>query len=358
MGKKVTIEARELTDVEVSKISIVKRGANRLPFRIIKENKEVNSMIDLSKLFFSKKEESPQPKIVALALEKGEYSDSILKSLEEIGFSGVAFDHTNDAVTLIKSEGDCDLNALTPIKMKNGAVAFISNIEKSIYIDSETEAGFMDAMVVNSVYPSINTAIYTLQDMIGAMLWESMSKAETTAALGVLLDDFKSYVMSVFNAVPEVMYKMEKLELTKQEEVQEQPQEPEQAVIESEANAQEQEAVDPEPQPTDEVAEPEVQPSEPAAEPEKVEVVKADQSLLDAIAALTEKIDTVLNTQADLTVRLEKAESEAANTQKIITQNLNMLPEDDGVKASKDVISKSEENVFKDAFIFDGFEVA
>jgi hypothetical protein len=66
----------------------------------------------------------------------------------------------------------------------------------------------------------------------------------------------------------------------------------------------------------------------------------------------------VLNTQADLTVRLEKAESEAANTQKIITQNLNMLPEDDGVKASKDVISKSEENVFKDAFIFDGFEVA
>lgn len=47
---KIKTVARELKDADVRFISLVAKGANRIPFRIIKSAKDENQMLDLSKL--------------------------------------------------------------------------------------------------------------------------------------------------------------------------------------------------------------------------------------------------------------------------------------------------------------------
>lgn len=55
---KVKAIAKELRDAEVKFISLVKRGANRIPFRILKNSDEESKMIDLSKIRFVQKTDS------------------------------------------------------------------------------------------------------------------------------------------------------------------------------------------------------------------------------------------------------------------------------------------------------------
>ena len=47
---KIKATAKELKNADVRFISLVKRGANRIPFRILKTDKGENQMIDLSAL--------------------------------------------------------------------------------------------------------------------------------------------------------------------------------------------------------------------------------------------------------------------------------------------------------------------
>ena len=47
---KIKATAKELKNADVRFISLVKRGANRIPFRILKTNKGENQMIDLTTL--------------------------------------------------------------------------------------------------------------------------------------------------------------------------------------------------------------------------------------------------------------------------------------------------------------------
>ena len=47
---KIKATAKELKNADVRFISLVKRGANRIPFRILKTDKGENQMIDLASL--------------------------------------------------------------------------------------------------------------------------------------------------------------------------------------------------------------------------------------------------------------------------------------------------------------------
>lgn len=58
--KRREVKANELSDVDVRFVSLVKRGANRIPFRLTKE--DTNRMLDFVKLFRKSDEEAkPAP---------------------------------------------------------------------------------------------------------------------------------------------------------------------------------------------------------------------------------------------------------------------------------------------------------
>jgi len=207
---KAKVKVRVLEDVTATGISLVKRGANRVPFRIVKNEKtEDRTMgLDIGNLFLKKRDNTPV--IVGVALAKGEYPESLLASLKDCGIDGT-FDQSQDGTTLVKSDAYVEDQNVTGIKLSNGVVALVTNLEKGL--DRSMQTSFANSVVVNSVMPSIRVATETFSEMIWDMTYESMSKAETTEAVGNMLDDFKTYVMGTLNAVPESLYKMEKLDI-------------------------------------------------------------------------------------------------------------------------------------------------
>lgn len=82
------VKANELSDVDVRFVSLVKRGANRIPFRLTKE--DTNRMLDFVKLFRKSDEEAkpapssaPQPEAPHKEPSKEE-KDPVLAALARL----------------------------------------------------------------------------------------------------------------------------------------------------------------------------------------------------------------------------------------------------------------------------------
>lgn len=123
MGRKLKVKLREMKDAEAHYISLVQRGANRIPFRIVKMEQE-NSMIDLNSIGRVLKREAAArvPEVTAIVVEKGEAAqfDAVKKALDEAGFptdtvkdngdGSVSFVFKADAdagTTMVRMSGDC-----------------------------------------------------------------------------------------------------------------------------------------------------------------------------------------------------------------------------------------------------------
>lgn len=86
--KRREVKANELSDVDVRFVSLVKRGANRIPFRLTKE--DTNRMLDFVKLFRKSDEEAkpapssaPQPESPVKEPPK-EQKDPVLAALARL----------------------------------------------------------------------------------------------------------------------------------------------------------------------------------------------------------------------------------------------------------------------------------
>jgi colicin import membrane protein len=84
---KVTVSANKLENAAVTFISLVDKGANRIPFRIIKKNKESQMGIDLAKLFKTPaKKQEAVVKSFGLFVEKAETLVAVKDALVAAGF--------------------------------------------------------------------------------------------------------------------------------------------------------------------------------------------------------------------------------------------------------------------------------
>ena len=67
--RKLQLKATELVDTDVNFVSLVERGANRIPFRITKEDEQMLDLHKIGRSLFRKAE--PKPEIVAVIAQKG-----------------------------------------------------------------------------------------------------------------------------------------------------------------------------------------------------------------------------------------------------------------------------------------------
>lgn len=86
---KTKVEARELKYPDVEYLSLVKRGANRVPFRIMKRQQETDMSIDLGSVFKgkAKKAASDKVELQAIAVVKRDDMEPIRTALKAAGFS-------------------------------------------------------------------------------------------------------------------------------------------------------------------------------------------------------------------------------------------------------------------------------
>ena len=131
----LNMNAKNLIGTTVTGVALVKNGAVRIPFRIVKNEtgKEDSKMIhlDLGKvgqaLFKSAK---PVPAITAVAFSKAHYTqEQAAKFLEQLGLSADSIEDTDTGLLAKTNGGPKDGDTL--IKMNDTMGMLVSNVQKS-----------------------------------------------------------------------------------------------------------------------------------------------------------------------------------------------------------------------------------
>lgn len=361
MAKK-TIKVRELEDVHVSHISLVEKGANRIPFRIIKNEKEDGKMLDISNLFLRKKDTTPQ--IVGIALEKGNYSEDLITQLKDAGFEGT-IDNEAESATLVKAEGFDTAENVEGVKLENGMVVMVSHLAKAL--DRSYDNTFAQTVAVDSVLPGVRVATEVFVEKMWDITYESMSKSATTDAISTMFNDFESYVLGLVNAVPEPLFKMEKIDVASTsvagnttgasaDKVADKVEKAEEEAPKDDESGKE---ADKATKGDSEDDKSEDETNEDEGESKESDIKKSEdmdeiKSQLETITKSLGVLATLKDSVDNLSTRVEKAETTAAELSESVNGITLETTNEDSIKKSEDVNSNTE--TFSSALAFDGFE--
>lgn len=210
---KLSIEANELVQTDVDIVAMVKRGANRIPFRFTKGDTEMTiDLGSISRSMFAKSG-ATEPTIVAVVLAKSINADDMTAFLKEAGVEGIdglVKAETDTAVTLAKS--DTDLSKIEGFVLKMSEdVAFVvkaeSEIVKALSTYDWESTSFSEVMQKGTFSPSVSMA----QEMLQRTFYNIMEKAEDSASLskmmGTAIDEFKAYTASLAKGLPKSIFK-------------------------------------------------------------------------------------------------------------------------------------------------------
>ena len=139
---KLLPKATEMTDTQVDFVSLVKRGANRIPFRIFKRDDE--EMLDLyavGRRMFQKAD--PLPSVVAIVTQKADPRNPKLAAVAKAcGMPAtLKLQKSEDGVAILAAEG-AKLDGAVLVKLdKNIAVAVAGSSLRKAFPDHEFVAG-------------------------------------------------------------------------------------------------------------------------------------------------------------------------------------------------------------------------
>jgi hypothetical protein len=153
---KLKVKANKLENATVTFISLVNRGANRIPFRIVKLDKEQEMGLDLNTIWKrgimkseQKSVQKDEPKLVGLVIEKTEAEAAFVEVLKEHGFNVEDRMEVGDGTVVFKQEGFEEGNAKV-FKVSNRLLALVAKTEGVVIPDvAEEFAG------ANDFYPAL-----------------------------------------------------------------------------------------------------------------------------------------------------------------------------------------------------------
>lgn len=200
---KLQIEANELTGTDVNFVSLVKRGANRLPFRIVKEDNEMG--IDLSKIHRIFRKTDSAPAVVAAVVRKGADLKAVKTRLIKAGLSVAAMEE-KDGVIVFKQPNVEGFDEGV-LKLDDDIGLVVSGIAKAFDSFDTKSLTFSDLFATEGFYPSLHMA----KDMLGYTVGNIMQKAETAGQAAEMIskavDEFKAYVTALAASIPQHAFK-------------------------------------------------------------------------------------------------------------------------------------------------------
>ena len=208
------IKAKELTDAAVSHISLVDRGANREPFRIIKREGE-GQMLDFSKgLIGLLKAEAAPAAIVAVAFSKQFDPSAAAEILSKAGLEHGDAVETDAALTFpINGATDEQIEQSQLFKINDDVAFGATGIPEKLvkdYVGYDFEStDFKTVFGTNKAPSMIACAMGALQDTIYNCL-SNADKVETAKGdIEAALNDFSGVVMGIVDLVPQTAFKLE-----------------------------------------------------------------------------------------------------------------------------------------------------
>ena len=139
---KLTLDVKELTNPELNFVSLVKRGANRIPFKIVKEDPA--EMLDLDKIgrrLFSKEQAPTAPTVTAALVRKGADLEQIKARLTAAGLSVEDMVEKGELLVFNQPGGTTAEDAV--IKLDDDLALAVSGLTKAFegYNFDDTEFG-------------------------------------------------------------------------------------------------------------------------------------------------------------------------------------------------------------------------
>lgn len=203
---RLRIKANELIDTNVNFVSLVKRGANRIPFRITKEDENMLNLYDIGRRLFQKGD--PKPEIVAAVIQKGADLNKIAAIFKSAGLDPKDFWRTEkDGIITVAKSDAVQAEDTVVLKVSDDVGLVISNLKKTFDGYAYNSTDFNVVMATEGVYPSMCVAKEALGTTIGNILHKASSPNEAAAQVGAAIDAFKDYMTMLLGSVPVQAFK-------------------------------------------------------------------------------------------------------------------------------------------------------
>lgn len=208
---RVKFTGNQLEEAEVNIVAMVKNGANRMPFKIVKSEDE--EMLDLTNavkgLFVKKDAAVAGPSVAAVMVSKTADLATLLPLLKTAGIdvtTGFAKSEDDNATTysvadLLKAEG----TAL--VKMSEDVYLAVTGIKKGFEGYDFESTSFKEVMSKGAFVPSICIAQDMMSRTMYNVLEKSTSPKEAAAEITKLTKDFGEYVTMLAKGLPESAFK-------------------------------------------------------------------------------------------------------------------------------------------------------
>lgn len=207
--KKITVKANELTEVGISAISLVKHGANRSPFKILKSNKDGNMHLNL-KTLFSKKEKTDEPRVLLVVVPTAK-AEAVSAALKNEGQDVVKTEDLEGATTLHLVDEDNE-NTLI-FKMSDDLAIGVTGISKSFNSWPEGK-NFVQDMSASGFYPGARLATDVFMDTLHTVMYKAEAGKVPVAKIAKLTEDFSGYIQKLTGELPVEAFKFEKADFT------------------------------------------------------------------------------------------------------------------------------------------------
>lgn len=215
----VKMKATKMSDAKVSFISLVERGANRIPFKIVKQEKDMSGKsayagIDLADLFTRKAEQAKpeQVEVVGVVTLKGEGFESVKAQLESSGVKVSDAVEMEDGSVVFKQQ-DGEMAGEGEVVRISDHVALIVKGFRPYMMDMEIGGEAFSAICKSQgFYPGVGTVM----DVLSSGVMQAVEKAEdpskAAAAVSAMFDEAKAYVSNMVSSLPSVAFKSEFIE--------------------------------------------------------------------------------------------------------------------------------------------------
>lgn len=206
---RIKVQAQELHDVDVTHISLVQRGANRVPFRIVKnaDGQEKTAMLNFRALF---KTDPPKPQIAAVVVSKTLSQAAATRAVEKAGFATDRLDAGQDgAYIFAQHDGDVEHGVLLKMDDHLALVVTGDAITKALETYNFETTSFSEIMAQEGFVPSFGMATDMLKSVVMNMVSKAENRDELVTAMESAVDEFGDFVTALARSVPEDAFRAE-----------------------------------------------------------------------------------------------------------------------------------------------------
>lgn len=202
----VKLNVNKLGDPTVNYISLVSRGANRIPFRIVKHEQE-QRMIDLASLNLSKlfkgekaiaESTVPQPSIVGFVTMKDDNFETVKKHLKDAGYKISDIHEEADGSVVFKQQEELP-EEFAVLKMADSLLVLVEGIDAEEAVEGTI---YESLLKEDSFLPSQEIATKGLQLAMEEISAADEPAKDKVAKMELVTKDYNGYLSKLFNWVP------------------------------------------------------------------------------------------------------------------------------------------------------------